>query len=116
MTMTDSWYGKVVEAMAKLRGFSVDVPLAKLKPEDLEFLLNSPRGEKVRIGYKHNGRTNHYEATFEGLLPNLQRRYRETDSEWVKQELEKFMVARPCPTCGGTRLKPESLERHGRWP
>jgi excinuclease ABC subunit A len=109
MTMTDSWYGKVVEAIAKTRGFSVDVPLMKLKPDDLEFLLNSPRGEKVRIGYKHNGRTNYYEATFEGLLPNLQRRYRETDSEWVKQELEKFMVARPCPTCGGTRLKPESL-------
>src|SRR3954470_16405583 len=83
--------------------------LAKLKPADLDFLLNSPRGEKVRIAYRHHGRTSHYEATFEGLLPNLQRRYRETDSEWVKQELEKFMVARPCPTCGGTRLKPESL-------
>src|SRR6185295_15760150 len=47
--------------------------------------------------------------TFEGLVPNLERRYRETDSEWVKQELEKFMVARPCPTCGGSRLKPEAL-------
>ncbi|HEY5519507.1 MAG TPA: excinuclease ABC subunit UvrA, partial [Candidatus Limnocylindrales bacterium] len=109
MTMTDSWYGKVVEAMAKRQGFSVDVPLNTLKPADLDFLLNSPRGEKVRIGYRHNGRTNHYEATFEGLLPNLQRRYRETDSEWVKQELEKYMVARPCPTCGGSRLKPETL-------
>ena len=109
MTMTDSWYGKVVEAMAKRQGFSVDTPLGKLKPEDLDFLLNSPRGEKVRIGYRHNGRTNYYEATFEGLLPNLNRRYRETESEWVKQELEKYMVARPCPVCGGTRLKPETL-------
>ena len=109
MTMTDSWYGKVVEAVAKRRGFSVDVPLNKLKPPDLDFLLNSPRGEKVRIGYRHNGHTNYYEATFEGLLPNLQRRYRETDSEWVKTELEKYMVARPCPACGGSRLKPESL-------
>ena len=87
----------------------MDTPLGKLKPKDLDFLLNSPRGEKVRIGYRHNGHTNYYEATFEGLLPNLQRRYRETDSEWVKQELEKFMVARPCPACKGTRLKPESL-------
>ncbi len=109
MTMTDSWYGKVVEAVAKRRGFSVDKPLSKLKPEDLDFLLNSPRGEKVRIGYRHGSNTNYYEATFEGLLPNLQRRYRETDSEWVKTELEKFMVARPCPTCAGSRLKPESL-------
>jgi excinuclease ABC subunit A len=109
MTMTDSWYGKVVEAVAKRRGFSVDVPLARLAPADLDFLLNSPRGEKVRIAYRHNGRSSTYEATFEGLLPNLQRRYRETDSEWVKSELEKFMVARPCPTCRGSRLKPEAL-------
>src|SRR3954470_6592751 len=83
--------------------------LAKLKPADLDFLLNSPRGEKVRIAYRHHGRTSHYEATFEGLLPNLQRRYRETDSEWIKQELEKFMVERPCPTCGAKRLKPQAL-------
>ncbi len=109
MTMTDSWYGKVVEAVAKRRGFKTDVPWRKLDPKDLDFLLNSPRGEKVRIGYRHKGHTNYYEATFEGLLPNLQRRYRETDSEWVKTELEKFMVARPCPTCRGARLKPEVL-------
>ena len=109
MTMTDSWYGRVVEAVAKRRGFSVDVPLEKLKDEDLHYVLHAPRGEKVRIGYRHDGHTNYYEATFEGLLPNIERRYHETDSEWVKQELEKFMVARPCPTCGGTRLRPEAL-------
>jgi len=109
MTMTDSWYGRVVEAVAKRRGFSVNVPLEKLKPEDLSYVMHAPRGEKVRIGYRHDGHTNYYEATFEGLLPNIERRYRETDSEWVKQELEKFMVARPCPTCGGTRLRPEAL-------
>ena len=109
MTMTDSWYGKVVEAVAKRRGFKVTVPLGKLAKKDLDFLLHSPRGEKVRIGYRHEGHTNYYDATFEGLLPNIERRYRETDSEWVKTELEKFMVARPCTTCGGTRLKPEAL-------
>ena len=108
--MTDSWYGKVVEAVAKRRGFSADMPIDSLPAADLDFLLNSPRGEKVRIGYRQaNGRSSTYEATFEGLLPNLQRRYRETESEWVKNELEKYMVARPCPTCGGTRLKPEAL-------
>ena len=100
MTMTDSWYGKVVEAMAKRQGFSVDTPLGRLKPEDLDFLLNSPRGEKVRIGYRHNGHTNYYEATFEGLLPNLNRRYRETDSEWVKQELREV---HGCPAVSDLR-------------
>ena len=109
MTMTDSWYGKVVEAVAKRRGFKTNVPLGKLAKKDLDYLLNAPRSEKVRIGYRHEGHTNYYDATFEGLLPNIERRYRETDSEWVKTELEKFMVARPCPTCKGTRLKPEVL-------
>ena len=85
------------------------MPLGKLAEKDLDYLLNAPRGEKVRIGYRHSRHTNYYDATFEGLLPNLERRYRETDSEWVKTELEKYMVARPCPTCGGARLKPEAL-------
>ncbi|CAN5780182.1 excinuclease ABC subunit UvrA [soil metagenome] len=110
MPMADSWYGRVVGGVAKRRGFRTDVPLRELSPEAIEYLLYTPRGgEKVRITYRHNGRSNSYDANFEGVLPNLQRRYRETDSEWVKSELEKFMVARPCPTCHGTRLKPEVL-------
>jgi excinuclease ABC subunit A len=109
MPMTDSWYGRVVEGVAKRRGFRTDVPLSELAPEHIDYLLHTPRGEKVRIGYRHEGHTNYYDATFEGLVPNLERRYRETDSEWVKTELEKFMVARPCPTCGGTRLRPAAL-------
>ncbi len=61
------------------------------------------------IGYRHERGENTYTATFEGIIPNLDRRYRETDSEYVKTELERFMVSRPCPTCGGKRLKPEVL-------
>jgi excinuclease ABC subunit A len=109
MPMTDSWYGKVVQGVAQARGFSTDVPVGQMSQENIDYLLYTPRGEKVRIGYQHNGRTRHYDATFEGLLHNLERRYRETESDWVKNELEKFMVARPCPTCGGARLKPEAL-------
>ncbi|MGI8927903.1 MAG: excinuclease ABC subunit UvrA [Candidatus Limnocylindrales bacterium] len=109
MPMTDSWYGKVVGAIAGRRGFRTDVPVAQLSPEHVDYLLNAPRGEKVRIGYRQKRNTNHYDATFEGLVPNLERRYRETDSEWVKNELEKYMVARPCPVCGGAKLKPEVL-------
>jgi excinuclease ABC subunit A len=109
MPMSDSWYGRVVDGIAKRRGFRTDVPLRELSAEQIDYLLKTPRGEKVRIGYRHKGHTNYYDATFEGLLPNLERRYRETESEWVKGELEKYMVARPCPTCGGTRLKPAAL-------
>ncbi len=109
MPHSDSWYGKVVEAVAKRRGFKTNVPLGELAEEDLHFLLHSPRGERVRIGYRRRSHTNYYDANFEGLMPNLERRYRETDSEWVKNELQKYMVARPCPTCAGARLKPEVL-------
>ncbi len=109
MPMTDSWYGRVVAGIAKRRGFRTDVPLRNLPQEAIDYLLHTPRGEKVRISYRHHGRTSSYDANFEGVLPNLERRYRETESEWVKSELEKFMVARPCPTCGGTRLKPVAL-------
>jgi excinuclease ABC subunit A len=109
MPMADSWYGRVVRGVARKRGFRTDVPLRELSPEAIDYLLHTPRGEKVRISYRHNSHTNYYDATFEGVLPNLERRYRETDSEWVKAELEKFMVARPCPTCHGTRLKPAAL-------
>jgi excinuclease ABC subunit A len=109
MPMADSWYGRVVEGIARRRGFRTDVPVRELAPEHVNYLLWTPRGEKVRISYRHHGRTNSYDATFEGVIPNLQRRHRETESEWVKSELEKFMVARPCPTCGGARLKPAAL-------
>ena len=61
------------------------------------------------IGYRHERGENTYVATFEGLVPSLERRYRETESEFIKTELEKFMVTKPCPTCGGRRLKPEAL-------
>jgi excinuclease ABC subunit A len=109
MPIADSWYGKIVEGVARARGFRTDLPVSKLPDEDLHYLLNAPRGERVRVSYRQNGRQRSYDATFEGLIPNLERRYRETDSEWVKTELEKFMVERPCPTCRGKRLKPEAL-------
>ena len=79
------------------------------RPEHLGLPAQRAEGRAGPIHYRQNGRERIYDATFEGVLPNLQRRYRETDSEWIKTELEKFMVERPCPTCGGKRLKPEVL-------
>ncbi len=61
------------------------------------------------VRYRHDRGENSYEATFEGLVPNLERRFRETDSEYVKSEIERYMVERPCPACGGRRLRPEAL-------
>ena len=75
----------------------------------MDYLLRAPKDERVVIGYRHERGENTYTATFEGLISNLERRYRETESEYVKTELEKFMVSRPCPTCGGKQLQPGPL-------
>ncbi|HEX7611344.1 MAG TPA: excinuclease ABC subunit UvrA, partial [Candidatus Limnocylindrales bacterium] len=77
--------------------------------EALEYILYAGRGERVVIGYRHDRGENTYGATFEGIVGNLQRRFRETESEFIKSELERYMVGRPCPTCDGKRLKPEIL-------
>jgi excinuclease ABC subunit A len=107
--MENSWHGKIIEAVCREHGWDVNAPLKNLPPEALEYLLYSKRGEKVVIGYRHERGQNTYGATFEGIIPNLERRYRETESEFIKSELERYMVARPCPTCEGRRLKPEIL-------
>jgi excinuclease ABC subunit A len=109
MPMADSWYSKIIEAVARTHGFRTDVPVRDLPKEAIDLLMHTPRGERVVIRYRHDRGENSYEATFEGLVPNLERRYRETESEFVKTELEKFMVERPCPVCHGRRLRPEAL-------
>ncbi|HXG39386.1 MAG TPA: excinuclease ABC subunit UvrA, partial [Candidatus Limnocylindrales bacterium] len=107
--MEESWRQKVVEAVARAHGWPTDVPVRDLPREVLDHLLYSPAEERVLIRYQHDRGENTYWATFEGIVPSLERRYRETESEYVKQELEKFMVTRPCPACGGKRLRPEAL-------
>ena len=109
MPMEESWRARIVEAVAKAHKWRIDVPVKKLPPEAIEYLLYAPRDERVVIGYRHARGENTYVATFEGLVPYLERRYKETESEYIKTELEKFMVSRPCPTCGGRRLRPEAL-------
>ncbi len=109
MPMADSWFGKVAEAVCRAHGWDPDIPIAQLPADALAHLLTAPKGEQVVIGYRHERGENTYTATFEGIIPNLERRYRETESEFVKNELERFMVSRPCPTCGGKRLRPDAL-------
>jgi excinuclease ABC subunit A len=104
-----SWRLKILEAICRSHGWDYRAPVRDLPPEAIDYLLNASKDEKVVVRYRHSRGENTYNATFEGIVTNLDRRYRETDSEFVKTELEKFMVSRPCPTCGGSRLKPEIL-------
>jgi excinuclease ABC subunit A len=110
MVVTESWGAKILAAVAERYGFSTEVPFAKLDDEARQIVLYGNRGERVEVRYRaRNGNVHTFRTTFEGVVPNLQRRYRETGSEAIKAELERYMTNKPCPTCNGMRLKPESI-------
>ena len=72
--------------------------------------LYGTNGDRIYISYRNRyGRRRSYTTTFEGIVPNLERRYRETDSDWSREKIEEYMTLRPCPECKGARLRPESL-------
>lgn len=102
----DSWYVKKVEAMAEAHGFSIHVPTGTLSDSDIEKVLYGT-GKQVYEIPLGGGRS--YETTFEGVIPNLERRYKETESDFIKRDIEKFMLERPCHACKGARLKPAAL-------
>ena len=96
-----SWRMKITEAIFASRGWRIDVPVQDLPDEAIEYLLYAPKDEKVVVRYRHERGENSYVATFEGVVTNLERRFKETESEYIRTELEKFMVQKPCPTCQG---------------
>jgi excinuclease ABC subunit A len=103
---SDAWYMKRLAEVAKAHGFSVKTPVGELSKEDLNKILYGTGNQKyvVELG---NGRT--YESTYEGVIPNLERRHKETDSEFMRKDIERFMRERECTTCHGARLKPVVL-------
>jgi len=104
-----SWRLKTTKAIMDAHGWDYHAPVEALPPEALEHLLFAQKGEKVEVRYKHDRGENSYVATFEGVVTNLERRYRETESDYIRTELEKYMVERHCPACDGKRLKPDAL-------
>ncbi len=97
------------EALAKKYGFSLDTPVGDLPEEILDKILYGTKGEKLKIVRKNEYGTGVYNTDFEGIIHNLERRFRETQSSWIKEEIESYMSAIPCDACGGRRLSPESL-------
>ena len=104
-----SWRLKILEAICGAHGWDFQAPIRDLPPEAVKYLLYADKDERVVVRYRHERGENTYNATFEGVITNLDRRFRETDSDFVRTELEKYMVSKPCPTCGGKRLRPEIL-------
>ncbi len=110
MAVTDSWFRRILEAVAERYEFSAEDPVGELSDEARQILLYGNGGERVTVTYQaRSGATHDFQTTFEGVIPNLERRYRETGSDAVKAEIERYMATRPCPTCNGMRLRPESI-------
>ncbi len=104
------FYPELLESVSKYFGIDMDRPWSKLPKQQRDMLLKGTGEKKIRFGYKNQyGHSRWYEAPFEGVIANLQRRYDETQSEYLKAELERYMSDKPCPACKGMRLKPESL-------
>ena len=106
---TSKYYIQTLESLAKTFGFSLDVPFEELDIQVQHVLLHGSGNQAVEMIYDDGLRSYRTTKPFEGLLPNLTRRYVETDSNWVRDELEKFRAIQPCERCGGKRLKAESL-------
>ncbi|MFO7272311.1 MAG: excinuclease ABC subunit UvrA [Sphaerobacter thermophilus] len=104
-----AWYEALLAALAAKHGFSLDTPFRDLPEAIRQVILYGGKRERVRVEYRaRSGRTRAYEVDYEGVIPHLRRRYQSTSSDYVRAEIEQYMAARPCPTCGGARLKPES--------
>ena len=104
------FYPELLESVSKYFDIDMDKPWSKVTKQQRDLLLNGTGDKKIRFGYKNQyGHSRWYEAPFEGVIANLQRRYQETQSDFLKAELERYMSDKPCPACKGRRLKPESL-------
>ena len=105
------YYTALLREVCRVAGIPFDVPWKDLSPRQKQVILYGlPPGQTVTVHYtNYEGRRRTFETHYEGVIPNLQRRYRETTSDYVREWLERFMTTRPCPACGGKRLRPEAL-------
>ncbi len=103
--MTEMYF----RALSKRYGFGLDVPVKDLPRDILDILLYGNGGEKIKMSYSTRTFSGSYDSSYEGVIPNLERRYRETTSDYTKSEIERYMVSMPCDECHGKRLKKEAL-------
>lgn len=107
---TSNYYPQFLSSVCEHYGIPQDVPVSQLKKEDMDKLLYGTGNEKVRFRYENDfGQRKEANVVFEGIIPNLERRYRETASDGIREFIENFMSAKPCEVCKGHRLKKEVL-------
>lgn len=105
----DSWGAQYFKGMAKHYGFSLNTPFEQLDPKIQHILLYGTGGERFEVDYSSEYGQGTFLNRFEGIIPNIERRYKQTESDSMKEEYEKYMTTLACPVCGGTRYKPEPL-------
>lgn len=103
---SDAWYMKRLAKVAEAHGFSITTPVKNLSKEALDMVLYGTGSQKYTVDI---GAGRSYQSTYEGVIPNLERRHKETDSEFMRRDIERFMRERKCHACGGARLKPVVL-------
>ena len=103
------YYDQLIQAIAERYGVDLDTPWEDLPEGSQDFFLYGTNGDRVQVSYRNRfGRRRNYSTRFEGIVPGLERRYRETDSDFAREKIEEYMTLRPCPECKGARLRPES--------
>jgi excinuclease ABC subunit A len=103
------YYDQLIQAIAERYDVDLDTPWQDLPESSRDFFLYGTNGDRVQVSYRNRfGRRRSYATQFEGIVPNLERRYRETESEISREKIEEYMTLRPCPECDGARLRPES--------
>ncbi|MGP3608851.1 excinuclease ABC subunit UvrA [Anoxybacteroides rupiense] len=107
---SSQYYPQLLAAVCQHYGIDMDVPVKELPKEQLNRILYGSNGEKIYFRYENDfGQIREHYIEFEGVIPNIERRYRETSSDYIREQMEKYMADQPCPTCKGYRLKKESL-------
>ena len=108
---TQTIYHSMLQSVSQHYHIPFDVPVGELSKHQMDIILyGGKKGDAITVSYVNNeGHDRSFQTNYEGVIPNLQRRYRETTSDYIRSELERYMTSRPCPTCGGKRLRPEAL-------
>ncbi|MGG3161405.1 excinuclease ABC subunit UvrA [Geobacillus stearothermophilus] len=107
---SSQYYPQLLEAVCRHYGIPMDVPVRDLPKEQLDKILYGSGGEPIYFRYTNDfGQVREQYIAFEGVIPNVERRYRETSSDYIREQMEEYMAEQPCPTCQGYRLKKESL-------
>jgi excinuclease ABC subunit A len=105
----EGYYMQLLASAADAHGFDMDTPWSKLSADARAVVLDGSGDKRLEVSYRSKaGRRRKYKTRFEGVVPNMARRYETTDSDYVRSEIEKYMTSRPCPACGGGRLRAES--------